>query len=130
MISHRIHPTLRIVVSRWTGGASDAELLDQYRTLYEDPDWQPGFAEIADLREADMSGVSSKGLAALAKMVEDYVKEAATEFKTAVIVARDVNYGLARVYESYSAQSPETVRVFRDPAEALSWVDAPSDLLD
>ena len=130
MITHRIYPSLGIVVSTWRGQVSDADLVLEYRRLYEDDEWKPGAHELVDVREADLVNVSSRGLKTLAGVMGEYLVGFEGEFKTAVLTSGDLTFGLGRVYEAYSAESPETVQVFRDPREALAWLAAPADLLD
>ena len=48
----------------------------------------------------------------------------------AFVVAHDVNHGVARMYEAFCDASPDTVQVFRDAGEALTWLGAPTDLVE
>ncbi len=43
--------------------------------------------------------------------------------RVAAVVARDVDYGISRMFEALVPNGhPVTYRVFRDPAQALRWV--------
>ena len=52
------------------------------------------------------------------------------EFKTAVLTSEDAAFGMSRVYEVFSSESPEKVQVFRDRHEALCFLGAPVDLIE
>jgi hypothetical protein len=119
-IRHTIHEDLGIVVSTWTGPASDSELVSRCRELYEDERWRPGFHEVVDLREAGMAEVSGSALQALAEMVDSYAEGHA--FKTAIVAPENLPFGLARMYEAYALESPESVKVFRELEDALEWI--------
>jgi hypothetical protein len=122
-ILHKIDEKLGIVLSTWIGIVSDADAVPAYRQLYEDKRWKPGFHEIVDLREADVSGVTSRGLRAVSGMVDDYTGEECEEFRTAVIAPKDLPFGVARIYQAISDETPERVRVFRDVKTALEWMN-------
>ena len=126
----RIHPTLGIVVSTWCGRVADAEILPSYQALYQDPEWKPGMSELVDLREADLSDVSGAGLRALVEMTASYLQDFGGEAKTAAVASQDSVFGMGRMYEALSAESPEMAQMFRDAREALAWLGAPRDLLD
>ena len=85
--------------------------------------------ELLDTRTADMTGVSADALRKLAAMVESRLAELVIEFKTAVIASDDLPFGLARLYEMVSDESPEAVHVFRAVPPALEWLNVPSHLL-
>ena len=119
-ILHTINQEHGVVLSTWVGVISDSDLLQSYKQLYEDERWKPGFHEIVDAREAQVSDVTSTGLRRLSSMVEGYV--AGVGFRTAIVASKDLHFGLARLYEAVSDASPETVMVFREMDEAIEWI--------
>jgi hypothetical protein len=121
-ISHKVYTKHEIVFSSWVGTITDADILEAYKKLYEDERWKPGFNEIVDGRNAQPGGVTIDGLRQLEKLVERYTAGKCEGFRTAIIAPKDLSYGLGRLYEALSENSPESVRVFRDPGEALKWV--------
>ena len=122
-ILHSINEELGLVISSWVGEISDADLLPSYKKLYENKIWKPGFNEIVDVRNAQVKSVTSKGLLQLSDLVKSYVKEKGIEFKTAIIAPEDLQFGLSRVYEAISHESPEKIMVFRDLNDAFDWLD-------
>jgi hypothetical protein len=40
----------------------------------------------------------------------------------ALVVSRDMDYGLARMYEAYSQDLPVQIRIFDELEEAESWM--------
>jgi len=117
-------------LSTWVGDISDSDLLSTYKQLFESEDYQPGFHEIADMRNVQMGGVTTQGLRRLASMVERYLAGQCEGFKTAIIAPKDLPFGLSRQYEFLSDESPERVMVFREPKEALKWIGADDSLLE
>ena len=129
MITHRINRSLGIAVVTWRGHISDSDLVPALRAFFEDAAWEPGCHTFIDIREADMAEVTSNGLKIVAAVSKAYVRDLEGEFRTAVLVSHDAVFGLGRMYEAYTVESKQTVQVFRDLQQALSWLGAPADLL-
>ena len=127
-ITHSILADRRVVVTRITGTIDNEEMLEAYRRLYSDPGWSPGFHEVADFRTANMREVTNDAVEQVGELSERMAR--GTPFKTAVIAPGDLPFGLARMYEALAAESPEEVRVFRDAARALAWLELEPELLE
>ena len=129
LITYQIHEELGVFVSHWSGSITNTLMLDCYRNLFENPAWKPGLHELADLRSSEMSKVTPDGLRALIGMVEHRFEGLGIDFKTAIIASADLPYGLARLYEMVSEQSPESVQVFRSSSAAVEWLGVPESVL-
>ena len=111
--------------TRFIGLITDVELLDYYNSVYSRPENQPLTAELADLSEADLSGVSSTGLTLVAKTVEERLLELGIEaHKSAIFAPERVLYGMGRAYEGWARSSVEEVRIFTDREQAIEWLCA------
>ena len=130
MITHQIHYSEGIAVVRWQGKVSDSDLPPAVRALFEGGEWEPGFSVFIDAREADLVEITPHGLRTVAGVVAGYGHDHEGQFKTAMVVSRDLTFGMGRMYEVYSEASQETLRVFRDLQQALHWVGAPPDFLE
>ena len=119
----------RFALATWAGSLSDADVLAAYERLYGDERWQPGFDEIVDLRHAELSRITAEGLRALDTLVRDKTGDYCESFKTAVVAPDDLEFGLARMYELLSEESPESVMVFRELDQALAWIGVDASLL-
>jgi len=121
-ISFKIFEEYGFFLSSWVGSISDSDLLSSYKQLFENEKFKPGFHEIVDMRNAEMDRVTSDGMGRLASMVERNLSGKCEGFKTAVIAPENLPFGLSRVYEAVSSQSPEDVMVFRELNSALKWI--------
>ena len=128
-LTHTLHDDLNLLVCIWSGVITDAEMLDGYRRAYADRGWTPGFNEVTDLRRADLSAVTSDGLRGVQALVSESTTGFTGAFRTAVLAPTDLTFGLSRMYELMSADSPESVRVCRDVDEAAVWVGVPAKVL-
>lgn len=105
------------------GAVSLEELKDALREVYERPDFRPEADTLCDLCQADLGQFSH----AAVKGIVDYVAKhrgAPPGARTAVVVGRDLGFGLARMYEQMLMASTNLrVRVFRDMDEAMAWLE-------
>jgi hypothetical protein len=121
-ISFTFYAEHELFLSKWEGDISDSDLLQSYKQLFNRDKYKPGFHQITDIRNADMSGVTSKGLRQLSIMVEEHLSGKCEEFKTALTAPKDREFGFSRMYEMLSDESPEKVMVFRGIDDALKWL--------
>ena len=90
---------------------------------YAHPDFKAGQHAVWDLTEAHGS-VSRKEIRSLAAAVSEAFP-GAEQVKVALIVSREVHYGISRMYEQIlDEDAPIRIGVFRDRDEALIWLDA------
>ncbi len=100
----------------------------RYRTrLLADPDFTPGMHTLVDCREAATEGLTAANLQFLADDIQSR-RRLLARAKCAVVVATDAAYGLMRMYEAYTLESPVVVRVFREETEARQWLSEPDPL--
>ena len=107
-----------------TGALTFDELIGSLKNLYSDPDFDPGMNSLWDLREADVSSFETPDI----QNLRNYVgKHWGTEgkSKSAIVVSRDLDFGLSRMYEFYlQSKTSSEVPVFREYDEGLKWVTA------
>jgi len=98
------------------------ELRKMLRGYYESPEFDMTMNAIWDLSAADFSQVSTDQVRTLAEMVYHFWGQAG-QSKSALVVTRDLDYGLSRMYEMLVAKSDKSqVRVFKKMDDAERWV--------
>lgn len=77
-----------------------------------------------DLAEADLTAIRGGEIDRIITTAKDHAHEREGG-KTAILVSREVDFGIARRYEitSETRQHPISHYVFRDRDEALKWLD-------
>jgi len=121
-ITHTLYKKEKIVFSTLSGIITDSLLLESYAALYTSKDWLPGLDEVVDLSHADMTAVSADGMQRLAALTMSHTKSKCESFRTALIAPDDLIFGLSRLYEGVSEESPEQVMVFRNLSQACDWI--------
>lgn len=123
-IEFTVVPEKNYFIARWQGKVSDEEMNELYVKFYQGSEWHTGLNELVDLSAADMTLITAEGLKKIAGFVEQYfVKHGISSSKTAVYSPVDLPFGIARMYEAFSSQSPENVKVFRDLHETNEWLE-------
>ncbi len=121
-ISFTFYEEHKLFLSKWEGAISDSELLTSYKQLLSNDKYKPGFHEISDTINANVTGVTSEGINRLFTMVERHLSGKCEGFKTAIIAPKDLEFGMGRIYEAVSSESFENVMVFRSTDDALKWL--------
>jgi ribosome modulation factor len=129
-IVHKFRPEHNLVVSVWTGTVPDAEALASYAELYAHEKWIPGMDELADLRNADMTQITTDGLRGIAKLVREAIKGHGVEFRSAVIASDELAQALIRLYGAINEESKEDACVFQTVDAAVEWLGVPEEVLE
>jgi hypothetical protein len=126
-IRYTIHADLGLVVTRFTGQVSDEEFVDTYRRIMADSAYVPGTNELADLRQVELLDLTARGLRQVEELTGERYAGTGAAFRTAILAPADSSYGMARMYEVFAEDGPEHVRVCREMADALKWLDLETD---
>jgi hypothetical protein len=86
----------------------------------KDPRFRPGMPAIIDCRPVR----SLFSISDLRKTAADARRrpEMQVRGRVAVLASSNLIYGLLRMYEVFSEGTPNEMRVFREPEEALAWL--------
>ena len=114
--SYEIDPTHGVVVCRAWGDFSNRDLEEHYRRLVADAEFDPRYAQLADLRGVTDFSVDS---AAIESSAREPVFAPGTP--RAFVAPNGVAFGLARMFASYSPHD-EDVRVFARFEDAEKWL--------
>jgi hypothetical protein len=105
------------------GVFTDQDMLECLARLYNDPARKAGMPSLMDCRGVEKMMVTPSGIQATVMVEVTMVDRRQPPWAVAVIAPQDEAFWMARTYEVLRAGSPETVRVFRQPAEAERWLD-------
>jgi hypothetical protein len=125
-IETRIDRSADIRIHTASGELTFDELRATLQALYSSPDFRPEQHVLWDLREAVLTRFSLAEVRDIADLVAEH-RGTADPARAALVVSRDVDYGMARMFEQVLAGGSETnVRVFRDLQEAMAWITEPT----
>jgi hypothetical protein len=116
-ITYTIDREHGIVMSRSWGTLTIPELREYLFRLSIDRDFGPTFCELSDARELQDVDMTVDGLRSLA-----HISVFAPGRPRALVVPKEAQYGLARVFAAYSQMEGQQVAVFREWGDALQWL--------
>ena len=97
------------------------EVRETLRAIYNRRDFRANMHALWDLRKGELA-FSASEIESLARFVSDHWK-ATDKTRAALVVSRDVDFGVARMYEAAASNiASSKVMVFRDVDQAQRWL--------
>jgi len=122
-IRYRIDEELKLVIAVVVGRVTDADVLEYAKRRHDDPEPRRALDEVMDLRASAMdSTVTGDAVRQLARFWRDRSDNIA-DGRLAIIAPGNVSFGMSRMYQFLRDDGPDSIRVFRDPIEALRWLE-------
>ena len=101
-----------------------SELTNCLKEIYNSSDLDPDMNVFWDLQKADLSRISTEEVSAFMKYVSSQWGAGGTS-KAALVVSRDLEYGMSRMYEMMMGGATSSkIAVFRDIDKAKEWIEA------
>jgi len=119
----------RCIFIRYTGEKAADDVRDVIDAVAADPGMRAYPSRLHDFRSV-AGGIDSERLRALAGYATTRREELGGGRRTAIVVARDVSFGEARIYQAYSEIADREIRVFRSFEEAAAWLGLPVGFRD
>ena len=116
-----VDKTTSVMIHTVTGEITFEEAKSSYEKVLTHPDFHEHIYTIWDIRDADASKFESQDVIRLARFFETQIKNRA-KYKVAVIVSRDLEYGLSRMYQVAAADLPAKIGIFINLEDAIKWV--------
>ncbi len=117
-ISYRIDPAQKVVYTAFEGEVTDQQFVRHAREIGGDAEIDGSFVELIDAATSSMKGVTNSGV----RDAADALKSSAAVRKIAIVASRNVEFGLARMVVSLADESTTEIQVFREHADAKSWL--------
>ncbi|UCG85271.1 MAG: hypothetical protein JSW71_15210 [Gemmatimonadota bacterium] len=121
-VKSTIDPNSGVIVHSVAGDTSLDELVRALERIVDHPLYQPGADALWDFSGAEVRNVDGKELRNLVRQVRQRLAGRDTGYKVALVAPRDVDYGLARMYEAYASELPIELSVFRSSGDAWDWL--------
>ncbi len=117
-ISYRIDPAQKIVYTTFEGEVTDQQLVRHAGKIGSDPEIDGSFVELIHADTSSMMGVTESGV----REAADALRASSAIRKIGIVASRDVEFGLARMVALLAGESLIEIRVFREQADARSWL--------
>jgi hypothetical protein len=120
-ISYQIDEAKGLVHTTASGVLTDSDILQLKAHLVADSKWKPGMRELSDVRSIDRLEVTTAGVRQM-MMRDERDAAALASYRLAIVVAHQVVYGMARMYQMLTEHTVPGMRVFTDIEEAKGWL--------
>jgi hypothetical protein len=118
-ISYKISPNRPLVVTYLWGIVTTDDVVQYYQALKADPDFDPAFWQLSDLRDVTVTEGDTSSVASAAR-----VDVFARGVRRALIASTERQLAIARLFATYAEEFGHVVRVFREIHEAEAWLGA------
>jgi hypothetical protein len=122
-IAYTVDADLGLIRTIVTGDISDAEFRTYVLRQVHNPTIQLGMKELADFRQVAQMNVTAQTLRDTVALAQTHPQW--LHIPVAVVVSRDLVYGLARMYQILAEESLAPTEIFRDMDAALAWLGLP-----
>lgn len=120
-VSVQVEPETGVAIICCSGVMGRADAEEGATALWRAPGWA-GKSAIWDFRDARFD-LSSAEVREMAQFILRH-QPVPPPSRVAFVTGRDVDFGLARMYEAHREDSRTAFRVFRDYDEAVRWTGA------
>jgi hypothetical protein len=111
----------RIAIVTMTGKPDRALILKAFDETIGNERYKPGMGRLWDFQKADLSLLESSSIISIVDYTSNCLPDI-SNVKIAFLVARKLEYGLARMFETFSEDAKTSVRSFYSMDEALEWI--------
>ena len=109
-------------VAHYKGAISDKDV-DEWKSYHSGIDLMPNINQLTDLSDADLSGVTTTGIQAIADyFIFIYREYNITSMKTAIYAPQTLSFGLSRMYEALAYETAQDIEIFNDREKAIQWL--------
>ena len=118
-ITFRIDKKSGVVFTTMEGNVSISEIIDGLKGLMNHPDFSPGFNGLVDMRNSTVNSTPEE-VRRIAELMTGQ-REKIGMSRSAVVVSKDVIFGMARMFQVFAEQSSIKTELFRDINEAARF---------
>jgi len=112
-----IHPEDKLIISHLSGELTPELMIALRKDVISDSRFSPAYSAIDDVTGVSVISITNEQLRQMAS-----VSVLQPGARHALVVANDLQYGLARMYASYAEFSEYEIQVCRSIDEAYDWV--------
>ncbi len=119
-ISLLVDARRRVVIQRFGGAISAADILEARDQIVAHPDFRNDFDSILDVTQVETVIATSAELAELVRTTP-----LGRDSRVAMVASTELAFGLSRLSATHAEVSGREARVFRDMSEAMAWLGVP-----
>jgi hypothetical protein len=123
MIDTNVDSSAGLVTHVATGDVSVDEIEVAFEAALGNQSFRPGMSVLWNMCDATVSSMSKADVERLVRFNMKY-KEKRGGGRSAIVVSRNVDFGIARMFQLHGDELPWQTRVFTLPEAAIRWLTA------
>jgi len=123
-IGRYINPGTGLIVLTVSGNNRLKDIIQALKDMLVDPQYKKSADILWDFRDITTPHTNSQEIRELVSFIRKNRHVRGSGYRVALVVSRDLDYGIARMYDAYSEGLPFQMKIFREFDEAYSWVDS------
>ena len=127
--AYKIDVELGCIFVKWSGVVTAHDIIEFNREIEKDPGYRSGLNRLVDLRQSTFR-MSAQDIKEVVGHVFKKRDTAEGPRKGAMVVGRDLEYGLLRMVNALTDQMQSEMRPFRRIEEAVVWLGLSETLGD
>ena len=117
-VQFTIDASQKLVIRKFSGEISDADILENPRRVQADPQFDPSFSEVVDFSGVTGGDVSTSAIQELARQKSIFNLAS----KRVVIAPQPLLYGLTRMFEVYAEGTKPNIKLVHTFDEAREFL--------
>ena len=125
-IARNIDSKRNLVTLTCKGAIEKGSIRAAFYEMLDDPEFRPGANVLWDFRDIHQAvAPSEQQIVDFVTMVKENQTRRGSNYKVAMIIDKDLHYGLIRMFQAYSDSDalPLEVMLFRTKDDAYKWFD-------
>jgi len=120
IVTTEIDTKVGVVVNTLTGPGSRSQFEDAFEGMLGNAEFESGMGVVWDVRDGAIDALSSSDVVRLVDFAASRLQMRGLG-RLAMLVTRNISYGVARMIDGYSSEIPVEREIFRDFDEAVRW---------
>jgi hypothetical protein len=115
-------PTGPVVITA-SGPVKGKDIIGALVKMLQDPDFKKGMDALWDFRTVKSANSETAEIREIVSFVRANQEKRGTNYRVALVVSTDIDFGLARMFEAYSHELPFDIQIFKDIKDAERWLN-------
>jgi hypothetical protein len=121
-ITHHIKAPNGPIKLTASGSVMAVDIIEGLKKVMEDPAFKPGMDILWDFRDVRSEISKADQIREIVSYIRTNQDRRGGNYRVALVVTRDIDFGLARMYEAYSQELPFEIRIFKNLNDAENWL--------
>jgi hypothetical protein len=106
-----------------SGIISLGDIIKTLHGLLQDSQFKSGMDILWDFRQVKTENMKADQIREIVSFIKNNQEKRGANYRVALVVSRDIDFGLARMYEAYTQELPFQLQIFKELSAAEDWLN-------